>query len=71
MEKINKDEEKRRDAGEKIKLLWKSENYLNKMKNRKKREGVKLKLIHINGTEVVIESMRKFKEIYNFNRFKS
>jgi hypothetical protein len=67
MEKINKDEEKRRDAGEKIKLLWKSENYLNKMKNRKKREGVKLKLIHINGTEVVIESMRKFKEIYNFS----
>ena len=37
------------------------------MKNRKKREGVKLKLIHISGKETIIESMRKFKEIYNFS----
>jgi hypothetical protein len=35
---INKDEIKRKDAGDKIKNLWKNYEYLEKMKNRKSRK---------------------------------
>lgn len=57
MDLINKNEEKRKDASNKIKELWKDKKYLEKMKNRKKKPGIKLKLIYPNGNEIIYESM--------------
>jgi hypothetical protein len=67
MDDINKNEEKRKDAGEKIKNIWKTEEYLNKMKSRKHRDGNKLKLIDTEGNEFVFETIKKFSETYNFS----
>ena len=67
MDIINKDVEKRKDAGKKIKDLWKSEEYLNKMKKRKLRAGTKIKLIDTDGVESVFDTMRKFEECFKFS----
>lgn len=67
MDKINKDDKKREVAGKKIKELWKSEEYLNKMKNRKLRGGTKIKLINSNGGITIFETMRQFEELYKFS----
>ncbi len=67
MDIINKNEEKRKDAGEKIKKLWQSEEYLEKMKNRKKNLGTKIKLISPNGEEVVFENMKTLTENLNIS----
>jgi hypothetical protein len=67
MDFINKDEQKRKDAGGKIKNKWTTEEYLNKMKERKHREGKKLKLINIDGDEIIFDTMKKFTDLYNFS----
>lgn len=65
MDLINKNEEKRKDASDKIKELWKNEEYLKKMKNRKKPPGIKLKLIYPNGNEIIYESMSEMNKALN------
>jgi hypothetical protein len=68
MTQVNKDEKKREDAGKKIKEIWKSEEYLEKMRNRKLRGGTKIKLINNNNEVVdIFETMRKFEESYHFS----
>jgi hypothetical protein len=67
MKIINKDKNKRKDAGEKIKKLWKDDNYIEKMKNRKHRNGKKIKIIFPSGEEVVFETMRDIEKKYNFS----
>lgn len=63
---VNKDINKRKAAGDKIKKLWKNEEYIEKMKNRKKRGGVKLKLITENQKEIIFNTMTEFANKYNF-----
>lgn len=67
MTTINKGEDKRRKAGDKIKNLWQSEEYLDKMKNRPHRKGTMLKIIKPSGEEVVVESMNVFQKEYDFS----
>jgi hypothetical protein len=67
MTTINKDDGKRRKAGDKIKNLWQSEDYLEKMKNRPHRKGTMLKIIKLNGEEIVVESMNVFQKKYDFS----
>ena len=67
MNTINKSEEKRKDAGLKIKKLWTSEDYLNKMRNRKLRGGNKLKLIDTLNQELIFETMRDFERYFGFS----
>ena len=55
---VNKDERKRKLAGDKIRELWKDDNYLKKMKQRNTKPGVKIKLIKPDGSEIIIENMR-------------
>jgi hypothetical protein len=69
MNSINKDISKREDAGIKIKNLWKSEDYLNKMRNRKFRSGVKIKLIDDNDHIVIFDSIKTFVEKYNISEY--
>lgn len=65
---INKNEDKRKDAGEKIKKLWKDEKYLEKMKNRTKNPGKKIKIIKPNGEEIIVDSMVDFEKKYSFSK---
>jgi hypothetical protein len=58
MDIVNKDDNKRRVAGNKIRELWKSDGYLEKMKNRNHKPCVKLKVIKPNGDEVIYKSMK-------------
>jgi hypothetical protein len=67
MNVINKDELKRLDAGGKIKELWKNPEYLEKMKNRNKNPGTKIKVIINNGTEIIFENMKSLINEYNFS----
>jgi hypothetical protein len=67
MTAINKDEGKRRKAGDKIKKLWESEDYLEKMKNRPHRKGTMLKIIKPDGQEIIVESMKFFEKEYDFS----
>lgn len=67
MDIINKDKNKRKDAGEKIKKLWEDDDYLEKMKNRKRRTGKKIKIIFPSGEEIVFETMRDIEKEYNFS----
>ena len=67
MDIINKDKNKRKDAGEKIKKLWEDDDYLEKMKNRKHRTGKKIKIIFPSGEEIVFETMRDIEKKYNFS----
>lgn len=64
---INKDETKRREAGDKIKNLWKSDEYLEKMKNRKSRKGLSIKVIYSNGDEDIFETMESLNKKLNFS----
>lgn len=64
---INKGEDKRRKAGDKIKNLWQSDDYLEKMKNRPHRKGTMIKIIKPNGEEIIIETMREFEKLYQFS----
>ena len=64
---INKDEIKRKDAGNKIKELWKDVDYLEKMKNRKSRTGSMIKIIKPTGEEIIIETMKKLEREYSFS----
>jgi hypothetical protein len=67
MDKINKDESKRIDAGNKVKEKWQDPEYLEKMKNRKNRSGSMIKIIKPNGEEIIMETMRKFEKEYSFS----
>lgn len=67
MDVINKGELKRLDAGEKIKNLWKTPEYLEKMKKRNKKPGTKIKLIINNGTEIIFENMKSLINEHNFS----
>jgi hypothetical protein len=67
MGKINKEESKRIDAGNKIKKKWEDTEYLEKMKNRKHRPGSMIKIIKPNGEEIIMETMRKFEREYSFS----
>ncbi len=69
MTSINKDLDKRLDAGNKIKELWKNPNFLEKMKNRNKRPGTKIKLINKDGEEVIFMNMKDMIEKYNFSAY--
>lgn len=64
---INKDEDKRKDAGFKIKELWTNKDFLEKMKNRKHRPGKKIKIIKPSGEEIIIDNMRKLEQEYSFS----
>jgi hypothetical protein len=65
---INKNESKRLDAGNKIKKKWKDPNYLEKMRNRKRRDGVKIKVIKNSGDVEVFENMEDVVRKYNFSK---
>jgi len=65
---INKDKNKREDAGKKIKKLWTDDEYLEKMKNRKHRAGKKIKIIKPNGEEIIFETMCEIEREYNFSK---
>lgn len=67
MTAVNKDEGKRRKAGDKIKNLWQNEDYLEKMKNRPHRKGTSLKIIKPDGQEILVESMNVFEKKYDFS----
>jgi hypothetical protein len=67
MDKVNKDEYKRLDAGIKIKKKWEDPNYLEKMKNRKKRNGIKTEIIKNNGHVEVFENMEDIVKKYKFS----
>jgi len=67
MDKINKDETKRIDAGIKIKKKWEDPDYLEKMKNRKKRNGLKIEIIKNNGDVEVFENMEDIVKKYKFS----
>ena len=67
MNVVNKDADKRKKAGDKIKSLWESEDYLNKMKNRKHRSGSMIKIIKPNGEEIIMETMKKLEREYSFS----
>lgn len=64
---VNKDENKRKLSGDKIKELWKDEIYLQKMRQRKSNPGVKLKVINTNGEEIIFENMKSMTNKYNFS----
>jgi hypothetical protein len=65
---INKNESKRLDAGNKIKKKWKDPNYLEKMRNRKRRDGVKIKVIKKSGDVEIFENMEDVVRKYNFSK---
>jgi len=67
MNLINKDEHKRKDAGIKIKNLWKDPDYLEKMKNRKPKSGLKIKLIDTYGSEEIFNSMEDITKKYKLS----
>jgi len=67
MNLVNKDEEKRRIAGDKIKNLWNSDEYLEKMKNRPHRKGTSIMIIRPDGEEIIIETMRGIEKEYSFS----
>jgi hypothetical protein len=67
MNTINKDENKRKVAGDKIKSLWQNEDYLEKMKNRPHRKGTSILIIRPDGEKIIVETMRKFEKEYNFS----
>lgn len=64
---INKDESKRKTAGEKIKEKWKDEEYLSKMRNGKHRSGKKIKIIKLDGEEAIFDNMIKVEKEYKFS----
>jgi hypothetical protein len=64
---INKNEDKRIDAGNKIKKKWKDPEYLEKMKNRKKRNGIKIKITKSIGDIEIFENMEDIVRKYNFS----
>lgn len=67
MTKVNKDFNKRKNAGEKIKKLWENEDFLQKMKNRKSRKVDPILIIKPDGQEIIFESMSDLKRTYNFS----
>lgn len=64
---INKNKTKRREAGDKIRSLWKNNEYLEKMKNRKPRKGLSIRVIYSNGDEDVFETMESLNKKLNFS----
>lgn len=64
---VNKDEIKRKNAGNKIKDLWNEPIYLEKMKNRKKRSGIKHKVILSNNDELIFNTMSKLEKYFLFS----
>lgn len=68
MSSINKDKIKRLDAGYKLKKKWKDPDYLEKMKNRKKRSGVRIKIIKENGNIEIFENMEEVVKKYKFSK---
>ena len=64
---INKDIDKRLDAGEKIKKKWEDPDYLEKMKNRKTKPGTSHKIIYKNGVEKIFETLKKMEKELNFS----
>jgi hypothetical protein len=69
MSLINKDEEKRSVASKKIKELWKTEEFLEKMKNRKRRSGLLINVIQPDGKEFIVESLAKLSIDFNISLF--
>jgi len=69
MKLINQDINKRLDAGEKIKELWKTPKYIEKMKTRKSNPGIKLKLIKTDGGVIIFDKMVDFTKKYNFSSY--
>ena len=67
MDLINKDENKRLDAGQKIKQIWKNPIYLEKMKNRKTNPGTSHKIIYVNGDEKIFDTLKKMEKELNFS----
>lgn len=67
MSDVNKDIVKRKIAGEKIKKLWMTDEYLSKMKKRRSREGVGIKIIKDDGIEIIFNTMIDFTTQYNFS----
>ncbi len=64
---VNKDENKRKIAGDKIKQLWLNEDYLQKMKNRKSRVGKSITLIRPDNIYEIFETMEHMIKKYNFS----
>ena len=68
MDSINKDESKRKNAGNKIKQLWTTDDYSKKMKNRKHREGKKIKIVFPNGEEKIFSTMSSLELEFGFSK---
>jgi hypothetical protein len=67
---INRDSEKRRIAGDKIKNLWQNEEYIEKMKNRPHRKGKSILIIRPDGEEIIVKTMTDMEKIYEFNSYR-
>ena len=67
MNVVNKDADKRKKAGDKIKSLWESEEYLEKMKNRPHRKGTSILIIRPDGEEILVDTMRDMEILYSFS----
>lgn len=66
MDLINKNVDKRKDAGNKIKEKWLDPEYLEKMKNRNKKIGLKIKVIKGDNIEI-FENMEDMVRKYKFS----
>lgn len=64
---INKDKLKKQKAGNKIKELWNDPIYLEKMKNRKNRSGIKHKIILSNNEELIFNTMTELEKYFSFS----
>lgn len=69
MTMVNRDENKRRVSGDKIKELWKDPSYLNKMKNRRRRSGTSVRVIYKDGSESIFETMSDLVRYHNFSPY--
>jgi hypothetical protein len=69
MSLINKNKDKRIDASIKIKKKWQDPDYLEKMRNRKKRDGIKIKIIKTCGDIEIFENMEDVVRKYNFSKY--
>jgi hypothetical protein len=69
MNAVNKNEEKRKVAGDKIRNLWLDDEYLEKMRNRKLRGGRSILIIKPDGEEIIVNTIRDMEKIYNFSSY--
>lgn len=67
MNEVNKDPVKRQKAGNTIKKHWQNPEFVEKMKNRKKKPGDKYEIIDRNGNILYKEGLHAIVNEFNFN----